>query len=248
MPVPALGSPSVAAELPPQLSHAVWHANQMGSYQAPVISTGHATLNSELPHGGWPGSALIELLLQQAGIGEMRLLRPALAAIARQHRVALVQPPHWPQAAAWIDWGMASEHLLWIRINRTADALWTAEQILRNGSCGALLFWQPHIRNESLRRLHLAAQSGNTVFWLMRPLCAAQIASPAPLRLGLLPANAGVEIQIVKRRGPQRDASFYLPLDDMPAALPISTSSRHACVDRFAPAPAVSGNVSSALV
>src|SRR3954454_16883382 len=115
MPAPALSTVSTIAAIPAQLSHAVWHAHQMGSYQTGIIPTGYPTLNNELPHGGWPSSALVELLLQQAGIGEMRLLRPALAAIARKRRVVLVQPPHWPQIAAWTDWGIASEHLLWIK-------------------------------------------------------------------------------------------------------------------------------------
>ena len=53
------------------------------------------------------------------------------------------------------------------------DALWAAEQILRSGCCGALLLWQQHVRSEALRRLHLAAQSGETLFCLMRPLAAA---------------------------------------------------------------------------
>jgi hypothetical protein len=44
-----------------------------------------------------------------------------------------------------------------------------------------------HARGESLRRLHLAAQCGETLFFMMRPLASAQDASPAPLRLSLRP-------------------------------------------------------------
>ena len=203
---------------PPPLPHAVWRADQMGSYQAAVAPTGYRALDKELPNGGWPSAALIELLLQQAGIGELRLLRPALQVIARKRRIALVQPPHLPQVAAWTSWGLPAERLLWVKTSRSADALWTAEQILRNGSCGALLFWQQQVRAESLRRLHLAAQGSEILFWMMRPLACAQDASPSPLRLGLRPAAGGMEIDIVKRRGPQRDAPLHLQLDDMPSA------------------------------
>jgi len=52
-----------------------------------------------------------------------------------------------------------------------------------------------------LRRLHLAAQHGDTLFFLFRPLAAAQDASPAPLRLSLRPAAGGIEVGFVKRRG-----------------------------------------------
>jgi protein ImuA len=191
-----------------QMPHALWRANQMASYQSTVIPSGFATLDQELPNGGWAKSALIELLFQQPGIGEMRLLRPALTAVAKKRRIVLVQPPHSPQIATWSSWGIAPERLLWIKTARTADALWTAEQILRNGSCAALLIWQMHIRSEALRRLHLAAQSCDTLFWMMRPLSAAQDASPAPLRLGLLPAHGGISIQVVKRRA-YRHATWW---------------------------------------
>lgn len=240
-----------AATTVSEYPHAVWHANQMGSFRNPVISTSHPALDCELPNGGWPASSLIELLLQQPGIGEMRLLRPALATIDRRRRIALVQPPHLPQIAAWSGWGLAPEHLLWIKAARSADALWSAEQILRNGSCGALLFWQTHVRSESLRRLHLAAQESDIVFWMIRPLSSAQDSSPAPLRLALRPAHAGVAIDIVKRRGPRRDDALYLQLDDK-AALPFNTTSsthfNHAPVDRRAPAVTVPRNIPAALV
>ena len=240
-----------AAVIVSECPHAVWHADQMGSFRNPVISTSHPELDRELPNGGWPASSLIELLLQQPGIGEMRLLRPALSAIERRRRIALVQPPHLPQIAAWSSWGLAPEYLLWIKAARSADALWSAEQILRNGSCGALLFWQTQVRPESLRRLHLAAQETDIMFWLIRPLATAQDSSPAPLRLALRPAHAGVAIDIVKRRGPRRDDALYLQLDDKAAVSFNTTSSTHpdhAPVDRRAPAVAASRNVPAALV
>ncbi|OGB23729.1 MAG: cell division protein [Burkholderiales bacterium RIFCSPLOWO2_02_FULL_57_36] len=237
-----------AATIVSECPHAIWRADQMGSCRNPVISTSHPALDRELPNGGWPASSLIELLLQQPGIGEMRLLRPALATIARQRRIALVQPPHLPQIAAWSSWGLAPAHLLWIKTARSADALWSAEQILRNGSCGALLFWQTHVRSESLRRLHLAAQESDIVFWMIRPLSSAQDSSPAPLRLALRSAHAGVAIDIVKRRGPRRDDALYLRLDDKAAAPFNTTSLNHAPVDRRAPAVTASRNVPAALV
>lgn len=228
------------------LPDAVWRASQMGSYRSAVTSSGYAALDAELPHGGWPSAALIELLPQQTGIGEMQLLRPALGTIAQKRRIALLQPPHLPQVAAWTAWGLPAERLLWIKTARSADALWSAEQILRNGSCGALLFWQAHARPESLRRLHLAAQGSDIVFWMLRPLASAQDASPSPLRLALRPAAASIEIHIVKRRGPHRDEPLYLPLAGLPAST-LPTDS-HALMDRRAPAATAARNNSAALV
>ncbi|GAB3538513.1 translesion DNA synthesis-associated protein ImuA [Noviherbaspirillum agri] len=234
------------------LPHTVWRANQMGSHHTTVVPTGHGALDKELPNGGWPSAALIELLLQQAGIGEMRLLRPALNRIASHHRIALVQPPHLPQIAAWTAWGLPAERILWINTQRSADALWAAEQVLRNGSCGALLLWQSQIRSESLRRLHLAAQSAQTLFWMLRPLASVQDASPAPLRLALRPASGGIGLDIVKRRGPQRDEMLFLPLQDAPAApsqsLTRTLTAPHAHLDRRLPATPAARSIPAELV
>lgn len=244
-----------------QMPHAIWRADQMGSYSSAITSSGYPALDAELPNQGWPASSLIELLVQQNGIGEMQLLRPALAAIAQQRRIALVQFPHAPHIASWMRWGLPIESLLWIKTDRTADALWTAEQILRNGSCGALLFWQTHVRSESLRRLHLAAQGSDMTFWMIRPLADAQDASPSPLRLGLRPARSGMAIDMLKRRGPQRTEPFYLMLPTMPStplpalvpstpdsSLPLSSFPDHAFLDKRAFAAAAARNLSPALV
>src|SRR4051812_43539350 len=175
------GSISAAPE---SLHPSLWLASQLARSDTRCIDTGHPALSAQLPGGGWPTGTLVDLLLQQPGIGEMRLLRPALVAAAPR-RIVLLQPPHVPQALALAAFGLPPAQLIWVRSPRGADALWAAEQVLRSGSCGALLFWAQHARGESLRRLHLAAQSGETLFFMLRPLAAAHEASPAPLRLSL---------------------------------------------------------------
>jgi protein ImuA len=195
----------------------IWRASELAISRATTCSTGHALLDDELPNQGWPRSMLVELLLQQAGIGEMQLLKPALAHLSEHQRIALVQPPFPPHAKACETWGIDTSALLWLRAKSTGDALWSTEQILKNGSCGAVILWQTNVRAESLRRLSLAAQSTDTWFWLMRPMACAADASPAPLRLALRPAQAGVAIDIVKRRGPRCDTPLFVPLASMPA-------------------------------
>ena len=235
-------STSVAPE---SLHPSLWRASQLARSSTRCIDTGHPALSAQLPGGGWPTGSLVDLLIQQPGIGELRLLRPALAAVAKR-RIVLLQPPHPPQALALAALGVPPSQLIWLRAGQTADALWAAEQVLRSGSCGALLFWpghagQGHVRADSLRRLHLAAQAGETLFFLMRPLAASQDASPAPLRLALRPQAGGVEIDFVKRRGPTRDASLFLPLTS-------HLVQRHAPVDRTAPAPVAARGLRSELV
>ena len=65
---------------------------------------------------------------------------------------------------------------------------------------------------ESLRRLTLAAQAGETLFFVLRPMASAQDPSPAPLRLALRPRAGGIEVDFVKRRGPLRAEPLFLPM------------------------------------
>jgi protein ImuA len=229
---------SIAA--PEDLHPSLWRASQLAHASTRCVDTGHPALSAQLPGGGWPTGTLIDLLVQQPGIGEIRLLGPSLARVAGR-RIVLLAPPHAPQALALAALGLAPSQLVWLRASRSADALWAAEQVLKSGSCGALLFWQQHARGESLRRLHLAAQNGETLFFMFRPLAAAQDASPAPLRLALRPAAGGIDIGFVKRRGPQRDAPLFLPLTP-------SLPQRHAPLDRPVPAPATARSLQPELV
>ncbi|WP_427308988.1 translesion DNA synthesis-associated protein ImuA [Cupriavidus sp. H39] len=128
-----------------------------------MVSTGYSSLDKELPGGGWPVGCLTELLQRQPGIGELRLLRPALAASSTRP-IALLAPPYAPQVLALANWSIPPERLLWIEAQRTADVLWAAEQTLRAGTCGVLVLWQSHLRNDALRRLHLAAHTSETLF------------------------------------------------------------------------------------
>lgn len=165
---------------PETIHPALWRASQLARGSGRTVAAGEETLAGELPGGGWPLGTLVELLVQQPGVGELRLLPDALLALGEKP-IALLSPPHPPQALALGNWGIPAERLLWLRPQRTADLLWAAEQLLRAGTCGAVLCWQQHVRGESLRRVHLAAQTSETLFCLVRPSACARDSSPAPL-------------------------------------------------------------------
>jgi protein ImuA len=221
---------------------ALWRGSQLARGQGRTVDTGYAALSAELPGGGWPLGALVELLVQQPGVGEFRLLRPALEKVSARP-IALLQPPHRPNSLAFQYLGLPLGKMLQVRAPKTADALWSAEQILRAGSCGALIFWQQHIRSEALRRLHLAAQSTETLFVLMRPLACAADASPAVLRLGVRPAARGLVVDVLKRRGPASSQPLSVILQPSPILL-----SPYGRVRRHSPAPAIAGGVPSEVV
>lgn len=134
-----------------------------------------------------------------------------------------------------------------VRTSSTGDALWTTEQILKNGRCGAVVFWQNHICSESLRRLNLAAEGAETWFWLMRPMACASEAPPASLRLGIRPAVGGVQVEVLKRRGPASDKTVFIPPPDMPT---VRHPSHHenATVLNFVPAASIARNAPPVLV
>ncbi|CAG9207611.1 Translesion DNA synthesis-associated protein ImuA [Paraburkholderia tropica] len=204
----------------------LWRASQWGSAGHRTLSSGHVDLDLELPGGGWPTGSLTELMQPQPGCGELRLLRPALERVS-QRPVFVVQPPHRLQQSALAWWGLDTTNLCLLKPGTTADALWAVEQILRGGTAGGLLFWSSHVRAEALRRLHLAAQRADTLFFLFRPMVAASATSPAPLRLGLDPSEGGVNVSFIKRRGPHRDAPVFVSLSPSPILL-----NRNASLDR----------------
>jgi protein ImuA len=138
---------------------------------------------------------------------------------AGKRPVALVQPTHTPNTQALAYWGIPVSSFMVVRPKNTADALWAVEQILRAGTCSAVVFWQQTVRPEALRRLHVVAQSSDSLLFVLRPEYAVRDSSPAPLRLGLKPSPDGLIIDFIKRRGPQRAEPLVLPLSPSPVLL-----------------------------
>lgn len=208
----------------------VWRASQLAAPGSRTVASGFANLDGELPGGGWPTGSLTELMIPQPGCGELRLLRPALATLAARP-LFFLQPPHRLQPAAFDWWGLPTRNLTVLKAAKTADALWATEQVLHAGTAGAVLLWQSQIRPEALRRIQLAAQRSDSLFVLFRPLAAAASTSPSPLRLLMAPLSSGISVSFVKRRGPSRDESLFVPLAPSPILF-----DRHA-LDRSPSAP-----------
>ncbi|MGN2624060.1 translesion DNA synthesis-associated protein ImuA [Stutzerimonas balearica] len=176
----------------------VWRGQAI-SAPASQHPTGHAALDALLPGRGWPSAALSEILLAAPGLGELRLLWPTLARLTRAgERVVLVGPPHIPYPRAWLAAGV---DLTWLAIVQATgrEALWAAEQCLRSGSCGAVLCWPKQADDRALRRLQVAAETGQTLAFAYRPLEEALNPSPAALRLAL--EAQPLQLRVLKCRG-----------------------------------------------
>ncbi len=180
----------------------IWRGDQRAQTAADALPTGFAALDEVLPGGGWPRGALTELLIRRQGIGELRLLTPALARLsAAEGWLAWVAPPYVPYAAALAAAGIDLKRVLVAKPATHDDAWWTAEQALRSGACGALLAWLRAADERRMRRLQLAAEAGHAWGVLFRHARAAEERSPAALRLLLEPAADGLAVHVLKRRG-----------------------------------------------
>ncbi|MGH8672454.1 MAG: translesion DNA synthesis-associated protein ImuA [Burkholderiales bacterium] len=188
----------------------LWCGNQITHSQYSGIPTGFPELDALLPGGGWPVGALTEIQVTQRGIGELRLLMPALALLDKENRwLAWVAPPYIPYAPALVEQGINLGRILVIKPVNDADTLWAMEQTLRSGVCGIVLAWMARIDGRSLRRLQLAAEAGQTMAVLF---CNRHGPSPCALRLYLERAKGKLAVHILKRRGSSVAAPLLLEM------------------------------------
>jgi protein ImuA len=209
-------APAGRPPAPEDLHPALWRAHQVARPHDGVLPSGFAELDAQLPGGGWPARLLTELLLPHAGVGELRLLAPALAALQRQRRTVMwFDPPAAPCAWALGALGLDARQFVVVRSRAgargrarerlpAADVLWALEHALKSGHLGAVLAWLPAwLPADALRRLQLAAQAHDGPAFLLRDAQQRTRPSAAPLRLLL--ASAGpdrLRISLLKRRGP----------------------------------------------
>jgi cell division inhibitor SulA/protein ImuA len=195
-----------------QSTSPVWRADEIARDGAASIATGFAALDAELPGGGWPQGQLVELLLDAPGVGELSLLAPALARIARDRPCVWVLPCDAPGAnalpypPALAEAGIAVARSIFVQPATPRESLWALEQSLRTAHLGALIGWLPAPSSRdgnfrALRRLHLLAQRHRALVFLLRAARAADAASPASLRLRLACADGKLHVTVLKRRG-----------------------------------------------
>jgi len=177
----------------------LWRGQPAAQTAPDAIATGWASLDAVLPGGGWPSAALSEILMPADGVGELRLVWPALARLsAGDGIIAVVAPPYRPYAPAWQAAGLRHESLQVIDAD-PRDALWAAEQCLRSGACSAVLCWPRSADDRALRRLQVAAETGRTPGFAFRAAQAAMNPSPAPLRVAI--EVAPHRVRVLKCRG-----------------------------------------------
>jgi cell division inhibitor SulA/protein ImuA len=187
----------------------VWRGRDQVGRRAGLAS-GYPELDRHLPGGGWPRESLTEVLTEHYGIGELRLLMPALARLSTEAStqdltepgwIAWVAPPFQPYPPALQQCGIDLSRMLIVRPRDDSEILWSAEQALSSGTCAAVLLWPSILDDQASRRLQLAAEKGRSWAIAFRPLAARRQPSAAALRLELHPDGQATRVHILKSRG-----------------------------------------------
>jgi len=155
----------------------VWRGHSQ-AHASPGLSSGYEALDRHLPGGGWPQNSLTEILVEHYGVGELRLLMPALATLSADDNgldynepgwIAWVAPPFQPYPPALQQWGIDLSRMLIVRPKNDSEMLWSAEQALSSGTCAAVLLWPDVLDDQASRRLQLAAEKGSSWAIAFRP-------------------------------------------------------------------------------
>lgn len=177
-------------------------------FQCSSLDTGYPALNRLLHGRGWPRGVTSELYLPGQGIGELRLLLPALRQLAGvgygEGYIAWVAPPYLPYAPVLARQGVDLRRLLVIPAPALRDRLWAMEQVLLSECCEAVFGWlgMEVVGLRELRRLQLAAERSGCWSVLFRHNRCRSLPSPSALRIGLRPEPRGrLDIEILKQPG-----------------------------------------------
>jgi cell division inhibitor SulA len=201
----------------------LWRASSIDYDVKEGVPSGFGILDRHLPGAGWPESGVTELLFEQSGIGELRLLAPALAHLSQsQNRWLLwVSPPYVPYPPALFQAGIDMASVLIVKPKTIKDTLWVLEKALASRSCSAVLAWPGNINEKQIRRLQLASKEGNSWNVLFRPTAMVKHSSPAELRIQLYPVrtselitHTSIDLKIIKRRGGWATEVINVPFSD----------------------------------
>lgn len=177
------------------------------------VSTGYPSLDAILPGRGWPKNALAEMIAPRWGIGELQLLLPLMKSLTQQKQwILLISTPYIPYAPALVRAGVDIHYIVMVDpALSNKDVLWSIEKALQTESCALVLAWPKSLQSGVVRRLQLAAATGQTLGILFRNRDTKDM--PTSLRLELTPTLEGLHVRILKARGTScyHSVQIYLP-------------------------------------
>jgi len=194
----------------------VWRAGDAldsgATYGLEAIPTGFSQLDAVLPGGGWPANAVVEIIASQWGIGELQLLAPVMASLNQaQGWLVWIAPPYIPYPPALQNMGIDTRRVIILQPDQSNnDVIWSMEKTLRSAQCAMTMAWPQRVSHTAIRRLQLAAQSGQSFGVLFRSVAAKT--SPATLRLQLTATPGALKVHLLKIRGACRTDSVSINL------------------------------------
>lgn len=192
----------------------IWRANQQRDF-AKGNSTGFKELDQAL-QGGFPEHGVIDIETPN-GIGELRLLLPALQARQQQHKRLLVfiGAPMQINGEMLAEFGFPLEQILLVQPSKAEHALWSAEQCLKSGCAHSVLLWQQDLEIAQAKRLQLAAEQGDALHFILRHQRQLSLSLPVNLAMKLRPYQQGISVQVTKRKGGWPDGVLNIDMRAM---------------------------------
>lgn len=195
--------------------------------RASAWATGTA-LDQLLPHNGLVDGTLIEWLADGEGSG-MATLALLLAGRRLQAEGCLVvldgKREFYPPAAASL--GVPLERTIVVQPTSASDALWALEQSLRCQAVRIALAWIDALPDRAFRRLQLAAETGGSVGFLLRPIARRAEPSWAEARLLVQPlptpadvAGRWLRVEVLYCRGGAAGKTIELELSEEAGVVP----------------------------
>ena len=196
----------------------LWRGCDMAGQGMHGRSTGFPQLDAILPGRGWPEKGLMEVITPHWGMGELQLLIPLMRSIVEQGKWILwISPPYLLYAPALVQAGINTDQVLVVKLDTSCkDALWSMEKALQTENCGLVLAWQNWLPTKVLRRLQLAADTGDTLGVLFKHHDSEHSQSPIRLKIeDSYSEDAGFnesEVTVIKARGNFRSLSTNINL------------------------------------
>ncbi|QDP00587.1 translesion DNA synthesis-associated protein ImuA [Thalassotalea sp. PS06] len=192
-----------------QHRHLVWH----GGIKTPepnLESSGYLELDQHL-NGGLIKAGAIEILTETS-IGELRLLLPTLTADP-ERLLIFINPPGNVSATMLASQGIDLQQVIVINPDKEKDALWSAEECLKSGTCGSVLIWLDQaIEIHQVKRLQLAAEKGASRVFMLRQKRYETLSLPLDLSMSLTASPSGIDAQINKRKRGWPSKAFHIDM------------------------------------
>lgn len=176
----------------------------------PGLSSGYPALDACLPWLGWPAHALVEIITPLWGTGELQLMLPLLRSLSTEGKWILwISPPCIPYAPGLRLAGVDTRQIVVVRAGTThIRTLWSIEKALQHPACALVLAWPGHLSGRHIRRLQLAASTGQTLGVLFHHRNIRHSASV--LRMRVESSEDALQVAILKARGSYRRDAITL--------------------------------------